>query len=159
MELGLIEKNRSLRKVIRMTKNFEDVKIDVKVKLAAAWASLVLIYLYADLFGFYTPGHLEDVLVGELAGTQITQVLLLVFMILMTIPSLMVFLSLILNAKANRLTNIIVGIIQIVFVLGMAFGDTSLLYIFSSSVEAVLLVLIVWYAWNWPLKEGSLQKR
>ena len=137
-----------------MTDYLEDVKINVKIKLTAAWASLVLIYLYADLFGFYTPGHLEEVLDGKLAGTQITEVLLLVFMILMTIPSLMVFLSMILEAKANRWTNIIVGIIQIVFVLGMALGDTSLLYIFSSSVEALLLVLIVWYAWKWPTQEG-----
>ena len=137
-----------------MTDYLEDVKINVKIKLTAAWASLVLIYLYADLFGFYTPGHLEEVLDGKLAGTQITEVLLLVFMILMTIPSLMVFLSLTLKAKANRWANIIVGIIQIVFVLGMALGDTSLLYIFSSSIEAVLLVLIVWYAWKWPTQEG-----
>ena len=137
-----------------MTNRLEDVKINVKIKLAAAWASLVLIYLYADLFGFYTPGHLEEVLDGYLAGTQITQVLLLVFMIIMTIPSLMVFLSLILEAKVNRWTNIIVGIIQIVFVLGMALGDTSLLYIFSSSVEALLLVLIVWHSWKWPTQEG-----
>jgi hypothetical protein len=133
-----------------MTNRLEEVKINVKIKLSAGWVTIVLLYIYADLFGFYIPGHLENVLDGELAGTQITQELLLVFMILMTIPSLMVFLSLILKAKANRWTNIIVGIIQIFFVLGMLLGETDLLYLFSSSVEAILLSLIVWYAWKWP---------
>jgi len=132
----------------------EDMKINVKLKLSACWVTVVLLYLYADLFGFYTLGHLENVLAGELAGTEITQGLLLVFMILMTIPSLMVFLSLVLKANVNRWTNIIVGIIQIVFVLGMILGDTDLLYLFSSSVEAVLLLLIIWYAWKWPTQES-----
>ncbi|MHA2055551.1 MAG: DUF6326 family protein [Candidatus Hodarchaeales archaeon] len=137
-----------------MTNRLEDMKINVKIKLSACWVTVVLIYLYADLFGFYTPGHLENVLAGELAGTEITDVLLLVFMILMTIPSLMVFLSLTLKAKVNRLTNIIVGVIQLVFILGMVLGEIDLLYLFSSTVEAVLLLLIVWYAWTWPTQEG-----
>ncbi|MHA2032070.1 MAG: DUF6326 family protein, partial [Candidatus Kariarchaeaceae archaeon] len=87
-------------------------------------------------------------------GTEITDVLLLVFMILMTIPSLMVFLSLTLKVKVNRLTNIIVGVIQLVLILGMVLGEIDLLYLFSSTVEAVLLLLIVWYAWTWPTQEG-----
>jgi len=72
----------------------------------------------------------------------------------MTIPSLMVFLSLILKAKANRWTNIIVGIFEIVFVLGNLIGESWAYYIFGSIVEVVLLLLIVWYAWKWPKEEG-----
>jgi len=73
----------------------------------------------------------------------------LVVIILMTIPSIMVFLSLILPAKANRWTNIIVGIFEIIFVIGAAIGETWAYYIFASIVEVVLLSLIVWYAWKW----------
>ena len=134
--------------------NLEDLKINVKFKLAALWVTLVLIYLYADVFGFYIPGHIDDLMAGELAGFKITQVLLLGFMILMTIPSLMVFLSLTLKAKANRWANIIVGILQLGFVLA-GILDPNLFFVFASSVETVLLLLIIYYAWTWPTQEGS----
>ncbi len=74
-------------------------------------------------------------------------------LILMTIPSLMVFLSLALPAKANRWTNIIVGILYIFVMLGSAIGVSWFYYIFGSIVEVVLLLLIVWYAWKWPKQE------
>ena len=82
-------------------------------------------------------------------GIEVTQAFLLVVIILMTIPSIMVFLSLILPAKANRWTNIIVGIFEIIFVIGATIGETWAYYIFGSIVEVVLLSLIVWYAWKW----------
>jgi hypothetical protein len=129
----------------------EDTKINVKLKLAALWGSLVLIYLYADLFGFYVPGHIADLMEGKLAGFQITQVLLLGFMILMTLPSLMVFLSLALKAKVNRWANIIVGILQLLFVI-TGILDQDIYFVFASSVESVLLLLIIWYAWTWPVQ-------
>ncbi len=137
-----------------MTNRLEDVKINVKIKLSALWVTVVLIYLYADLYGFFIPGHIEDLIAGEIAGLQITQGIMLVFMILMVIPSLMVFLSLILKAKANRWINIIVGILQISLVLVSGIESSNSYFIFASSVEAVLLSLIVWYAWKWPTQEG-----
>ncbi len=130
----------------------EDTKINVKIKLAALWVSLVLIYLYADLFGFYIPGHIEDIIAGELAGFQITPLLLLGFMTLMTLPSLMVFLSLILKPKVNRWANIVIGIFQLIFVLG-GIIDPNIYFVFASSVESVILLLIIWYAWTWPTQE------
>jgi hypothetical protein len=62
----------------------------------------------------------------------------------------MVFLSLALPVKANRWTNIIVGILFIVVTLGMTIGESYVFYIFGSIVETVLLLLIVVYAWKWP---------
>ncbi|MHA2298884.1 MAG: DUF6326 family protein [Candidatus Hodarchaeales archaeon] len=137
-----------------MTDRLVDVKINVKIKLAATWATIMFLFIYADFFGFWVPGFIDELRVGEVAGLQITPVILLVFMILMTIPSLMVFLSLTLKAKANRWTNIIVGISQIGIVLASAIGDPNIYWIFAHGVEAVLLSLIVWYAWKWPTQEG-----
>jgi hypothetical protein len=75
--------------------------------------------------------------------------------ILMAIPSVMVFLSLTLKAKANRWTNIILGIFHWgVLLATMLFGPSSgIFYIFYIIVEAVLIALIVWYAWKWPEQE------
>ena len=131
----------------------EDVKVNIKIKLSALWVSIMFIYLYVDVFGFYKPGVIEDAIAGKVWTFQITQVWLLGVIILMTIPSLMVFLSLVLPVKANRWTNIIVGILYIVVTLGMTIGESYAFYIFGSIVEAVLLLLIVVYAWKWPTHE------
>jgi len=129
----------------------EDMKINVKIKLSALWVTVNLLYLYVDVYSYYKPGIIEKIITGEVAftGIEITQAFLLVVIILMTIPSIMVFLSLILPAKANRWTNIIVGIFEIIFVIGATIGETWAYYIFGSIVEVVLLSLIVWYAWKW----------
>ncbi len=132
----------------------EDAKINVKIKLAALWLTVNLLYIYVDVYSFFRPGIIEDAIAGKVWEFQITQVWLLGVIILMTIPSLMVFLSLVLPAKVNRWTNIIVGILHIVLALGTTIGESWAYYIFASIVEAVLLLLIVWYAWKWPKEEG-----
>jgi hypothetical protein len=107
-----------------------------------------------DYFGLYIPGHIEKIIAGEVHVFQITQLFLFTAMTLMMIPSLMVFLSIALKAKANRWVNIIVGILQIVINIGMAIGESYAFYIFGTIVEVVLLSLIVWYAWKWPKQEA-----
>ena len=131
----------------------EDVKVNIKIKLSALWVTVMFIYLYVDVFGFFKPGVIEDAIAGKVWTFQITQVWLLGVIILMTIPSLMVFLSLVLPVKANRWTNIIVSILYIVVTLGMTIGESYAFYIFGSIVETVLLLLIVVYAWKWPTHE------
>ena len=138
----------------KKTTGLEDVKINVKIKLAALWVTVNLLFLYVDVYSFFRPGLIEDALAGKVWEFQITQTWLLGVIISVTIPSLMVFLSLTLKAKVNRWTNIIVGILHIVYVIGGAIGDSWAYYIFASIVEVMLLSLIVWYAWKWPKQEA-----
>ena len=129
----------------------EDAKVNVKVKLSALWVTLMFLYTYADILGFYAPGNLEELMSGEIAGIQMTQGTLLGSAILMTIPSFMVFLSLILKAKADRLVNIIVGIIYMVVLVSTFFtGRNPAYYLLFAIVKALLLVLIIRFAWKWP---------
>ena len=79
-----------------------DMKINVKVKLSILWATLMFIYIYVDIFRFFQPGELENILAGKVWIFDITQTWALSAMIMMTIPSLMVLLSLLLKAKVNR---------------------------------------------------------
>ena len=139
-------------------RSLEDVKIDVKIKLAALWVTLMLFYLYADVLAFYQPGHIEDVISGEVVGIKINQVFLLGSAMLMAIPSVMVFLSLILKAKANRRVNIILGIFYVGVLLTTTLipvetDETWAYGIFYVIVEAVFISLIVGYAWKWPKQE------
>jgi hypothetical protein len=140
--------HRTNQKTIRV---FEDVKINVKVKLTAFWITLMFLYTYADILGFYAPGNIEELISGEIAGIPMTQSLLFASAILMAIPIVMVFLSLILKANVNRLVNIISGIAYIV-VLGGTFltGRNPAYYILFAIIKATLLALIVWHAWKWP---------
>ena len=134
----------------------EDVKINVKIKLSAAWAAVMFLYVYADIFGLYKPGFIQEIMTGELAiGFQINQVFLLGIAILMAIPSVMVFLSLTLKPKANRLANIVLGIVYtVVMLVTMFMPGAWAYYIFLGIVEVVLTVLIVRYAWKWPKQEA-----
>ena len=133
----------------------EDANVNVKIKLSGLWAALMFFYLYRDVLGFMEPGHVDDLLAGELAGVRMTQAVLLGSAVLMAIPSVMVFLSLALRAQANRWANVILGIAHIAILAGTFFvGEVSVLYAFYAIVESVLIVLIVWHAWKWPLREA-----
>lgn len=129
----------------------DDVKINVKIKLSALWVSVMLLYIYADILGFYTPGNIEEIMSGEIGGIQITEGFLFIMAIWMAIPSVMVILSLMLKANANRWVNMIIALISI-GVLGATFfvGEITPSYSFHAIVEAVLIALILWFAWKWP---------
>jgi hypothetical protein len=134
----------------------EDLKINVKIKLAALWVALMFFYLYNDVFTFYRKEFIEEVLSGEVGGFQITQLFMLGAAILMAIPIFMVFLSLVLPAKVNRWTNIIVGVFLAVVLLATLLvpGELWAYYALYMILEAVFIVLIVWHAWKWPKQES-----
>jgi Sec-independent protein secretion pathway component TatC len=118
---------------------------DIKVKISTLWIVVMLNMLCADIIGFMNPGDLQNILTGNV-GINITQELLLIFSIMMEIPIAMVFLSRVLKNGLNRWTNIIAGVIIIVFVIGG--GDTYLSYIFFASVEIMCILFIIWHAWK-----------
>ena len=47
----------------------EDIRIDVKIKLAALWVTINLLYLYVGVYSFYRLGILEKITGGEVAFT------------------------------------------------------------------------------------------
>ena len=139
---------------IHKTSETEDVKIHVKMKLSALWVALMLLYIYADIFSLYRPGHIEKMMEGLMGPFPVTQGSLLVMSILMIIPAVMVSLSLTLKPKVNRWANIILGVLYTVVNISNLIGETWVYYIFSGVVEIALTLLIVWYAWKWRNPEG-----
>lgn len=134
-----------------------DKKVNVKVKLALLWVALMFLYIYNDIFSMYQPGHVAELFEGHLEGVQFTQTLLLGAAVLMTFPSIMVLLSIILKARVNRLVNIILGIFHILILIGTQFvgeGETWYYWRFNELLQAIFLVLIIWTAWKWPLYES-----
>ncbi len=132
----------------------QDTSVSLKLKLSALWAALMFLYIYVDHFALFIPGVLEDAIAGEVGGFRVTQGWLVAAMALMTIPSLMIPLSVLLTAKASRWLNIIAGVVYALVVVGNTVGESWLYYIGASVVELVLLALIVWHAWRWPKLEA-----
>jgi hypothetical protein len=99
-------------------------------------------------------------LAGEIAGIEMTQSVLLGSAVLMAIPSAMIFLSLALKARANRLVNIIAGLVYM-GVLGSTFltGRNPAYYIFYAIGKAALIALIVWHAFKWPRSDAQNETR
>ncbi len=128
----------------------EDMKVSLKLKLAALWTSLMFLIIYLDYFALYMPGIIEDILKGRVFVFDITQGFLLAALALVTIPALMIFLSVALPAKINRLANIIIAAVNIPFILFNLTGEAWIHMVFGAVVEVVLLCLIIRYAWKWP---------
>jgi hypothetical protein len=147
--------NMKTKKIADM---LEDRKVNVKVQLALLWVALMFLYVYNDIFSMYQPGHVADLVEGQLEGVEFTQTLLFGAAVLMAFPSFMVLLSLTLKARANRLVNIIVGIFHILVLLGTQFvgeGETWFYWRFYELLEALFLVLIIWTAWKWPASDSK----
>ena len=128
----------------------EDIKASLKLKLAALWASLMFLIIYIDYFALYMPDKIEDIQKGRVFVFDITQGFLLTALALVTIPALMIFLSIALPAKINRWANIITAAVNIPFILFNLAGDAWMHMVFGALVEVVLLCLIISYAWKWP---------
>jgi len=129
---------------------FEDTKVNVKLKLATLWAALMFLYIYVDYFHLYMPGQADDILKGKVFVFDITQGFLVAALVSMSIPALMIYLSVVLPAKTNRLTNIIIAVVYIPFTLSNLAGLTWTHMVFGAVVEVVILCLVIRYALKWP---------
>ena len=140
-----------------ITSSFEDIKVNTKIKLSALWVSLMLCYIYGDIFSMFVPQRLKGLMDGHMGVGETTPYKLLAAAILMTVPALMVFLSLVLKPKANRILNIIAGAVYtivMVLVVLISIDPWWIFYTFLGIVEIIISLLIIWQAWKWP-KAGA----
>ena len=133
----------------------EDLRIGVRLKISALWIAILFLFAYGDIFGFFQEGQIVEVIAGEVSGIEITETFLFAVSVYIAIASVMVFLSLVLQWRVNRWTNIVLPILYIVSIAVSAIGESSAYFIFLSLTESVLLLLIIWYAWTWPKREGT----
>jgi Family of unknown function (DUF6326) len=137
------------------SRTFEDIKVGVRCKIAALWIAMLFLFAYGDIFGFFRPGQLQEVMAGEVSGMAITQVFLFAVSLYIAIASVLVFVSLVLRPTVNRWANIVLASLYVVSIMASAIGESSAYYWFLSITESGLLLLIVWYAWTWPRQEGT----
>lgn len=136
--------------------NLEDIKINVKIKLSALWTAVTLCYLYGDYFALYIPGKVQGLL--DTTNLLNSPQKLLSAAILLAIPAIMVFLSLILKPRINRILNIILGLIfsAIMVLIGLiSLVPWKAFYVFLAFTETLITISIIWHAWKWP-KQNSI---
>jgi hypothetical protein len=125
-----------------------DSQIPVRLKLSALWVALMLLYIYGDLFGFFEQQTLAQIMAGK-AGFIGTQNGLLAAAAVIAVPSVMVFLCLLLPFRVDRWINILFGAAYTIIILVTLPGSWRF-YTFLGVIEAVISLLIIWYSWKWP---------
>ena len=123
--------------------------VNVRIKISALWTSMLFVFVYVDLYSFFRPDFRADVEAGEISGFTINQSFLLGTTAYVVIPSLMVFLSLILRPGVNRIANIALSVMYALTIIAGAIGEWNY-YILGSAIEVMSLAAIVYYAWTWP---------
>ncbi|MBY0537119.1 MAG: hypothetical protein K2P88_14810 [Chitinophagaceae bacterium] len=130
--------------------DLEEVKINVKIKLSALWASVTFFYIYGDYFELYVPNKVQGIINGN--SMLDNPVKLFAASALLAVPALMVCLSVILKTKINRSLNLIAGVLFTAIMLLIAVTSISewrAFYVFYAIVESILTSIIIWYAWKW----------
>ncbi len=130
--------------------------VNVRIKISALWTSMLFVFAYVDLFSLYRPDIRADLEAGEIGGFTVNHSLLLATTVYVVIPSLMVFLALILRPRVDRIVNIALGIVYAFTIVAGAIGEWSY-YILGSAVEFGLLGAIVYYAWTWPTEGQAIR--
>ncbi|WP_439593642.1 DUF6326 family protein [Microbacterium sp.] len=127
--------------------------IPVQAKLAAAWTSLMFLIIYIDYFHLFQPGEIDEIRGGVIFAFDISGTVMSIFFVVILIPTLMVMLSIALPARANRVTNLIIGSLYIPVVAINFVGAPSgfaVYYALTIGVEVLILAYILRSAWAWP---------
>ena len=137
------------------TRQYRDTQVDVKLVLSALWITMLFVFAYVDIFGFYRADVLNAALDGKVAtaGFTVNQTFLTYTLAYVLLPALMVVLSLLLRPRVNRIVNIVVSLVYMVTIIGSAVGEDWVYYIAGSVVEVALLIVIARSAWKWPAPE------
>ena len=131
---------------------------DTKERLSVLWIFVLLNYLYADVIALWDivgMGHAFKLLPGLLMGSAV----------LMEIPIAMIVVCRLLPFRANRLANIIAGVILTLINGGLTFvpplagwGRPPAFpeYVFFATIETVCTSVIIWKAWAWSGVEAAV---
>lgn len=133
---------------------FDQAPVNVRVKISSLWMATLLVFAYVDIFSFFRADYRADIESGDVSGFTIGQSFLLAVTVYVAIPSLMVFLTMVLPPKVCRIVNITLGIVYALTIIGGAIGEWHY-YVLGSAIEVVLLGAIVWYARTWPRVAAS----
>jgi len=130
-----------------------DVVVDVKFKLSALWIATMFCYVYGDFFSLFVPGRIESMVDGRMGIGSTTPEKLLAGAVVMIVPSLMIVLSIVLRPRWSQWLNIVLGTVYTLMMLAISASSLQrwrIFYVVFGLTEAIMTLLIVFYAWSWP---------
>lgn len=133
-----------------MATHLEDFTINIRIKLSALWTSVMFCYIYGDYFELYVPEKVQGLLNGQ--NMLDTPIKLFIATFILTVPALMIFLSLMLSPKLTKWLNIGIGVFFTIFTFLVGISSISewrLFYVFISILESIITLTIIWQAWTW----------
>jgi hypothetical protein len=129
----------------------QDVSINTKLKLSALWIAATLCYAYADILAFYRPGVIDAAAAGKMGPLgSVTQGILASVAVFMSVPAVMVVLSLCLRASLSRWLNIVVAAVYTLVIILTAITATWWFYRVFAAIEVALTSYLIWLACRWP---------
>jgi len=140
---------------LKSSNQFIDYESNVKIKLASLWTTLMFLYIYADYFDLKTPGAIKGLMHLKTPVGSTTPGLLIIFSVILIIPSMMIFLSIFLKPRINKWLNIFLGIIYAVISILIIISDVGdkwqYFFVLFNVVEVFVFSIIIWKAWTWPI--------
>ena len=142
-----------------------DVAIDTKLKLCALWASIMFCLIVSEHIALFTPGTFE--MMKSFRSDPEHRDSLRAAALMMASPILMIFLSVALPAKYNRILNIVAGLSFVLFwalstlVISMLASVGNITLTISAPkilqfAAVTFATLVVWYAWKWPKTQNAV---
>ena len=139
------------------SKSLINYNVNIKIKLAALWTSLMFLYIYADFFQLMTPKKLEKMIDLKTPMGPTSPEILVIFSVILIIPSLMIFLSVFLRTKINKWLNICIASLyasmSILIIISTLGSEWHTFYILFNLIEVFVFAMIIFQAWNWPKAE------
>ncbi|WP_256470423.1 DUF6326 family protein [Robiginitalea marina] len=131
-----------------------DDRVDIKIKLAFLWTTLMFLYIYADYFRLMTPGKLEKMMALQTPMGPTSPQLLVIFSGILILPALMILLSVFLRPRINKWLNVLVAFLYAcmsILIITTSFGnDWQTFFVLFNFVELLVFAAIVSQAWKWP---------
>lgn len=134
----------------------QDHPVPIRFRLSALWAATMFCYIYADYFGLFAAGHLAAMNAGNIPPLGPATARVLVFTSTMVIiPSVMIFLALVVPPSVNRWLNVVLGIAYTV-IIGLTMRGAPPFYLLFGTVEVALTLTVAITAWQWPRMAGAM---
>ena len=135
-------------------KKLNEFKANTRLKLTGLWTTLMLLYIYCDIYSMFRTGHLEEAMAGKMGVFEVSQVTLAVLGALMIPTALMVAVSLFAKAGVVKWASIIVGALYTLVNIGNLVGETWAYYWIYGILELALTIFIIIVAAKWPKEEN-----
>lgn len=133
-----------------MATQLEDFKVNIRLKLSALWTAVMFCYIYGDYFELYVPKKVDALLSGQ--NNLDSPYKLFTATFILTIPALMIFLSLILSPKLAKWLNVGIGTFFTIFTLLVGLSSITewrIFYVFLSMLESAITLIIVLQSLCW----------